>query len=204
MANALDEGLLCRSAERGAAEQTRRNPGDFTGTRPLPAPWTSTADRATGRSGQRQQRSPHPLKLKQTDAKILQAIEEALVRMERARTASAATAASPSRRAARSDSLDARLHHLQTEAELVKPCPSRPLLRSSTSDKLDAPAAARRGGAQVVASTTQQHVPVHHHPRGRASVRGSRPRWPSSAARRTTSPSPRCRASARTKASLPL
>jgi RNA polymerase-binding protein DksA len=48
-----------------------------------PLPHRPCQPPATGRSDQRQQRSPIQLKLKQTDAKILQAIEEALLRLEK-------------------------------------------------------------------------------------------------------------------------
>src|SRR6187402_2286130 len=83
MSNALDEALLTTLKEallRKRAEILAAS----TGTRPLPASMDvnsrqgDLADQASGNN------EVHiALKLKQTDAKILQAIEEALVRMEK-------------------------------------------------------------------------------------------------------------------------
>ena len=60
------------------------------------------------------------LKLKQTDAKILQAIEEALFRMEKGTYGICRDCGEPIAPAATErDPVDARLHHLQGKAELV-------------------------------------------------------------------------------------
>ena len=87
------------------------------------------------------------LKLKQTDAKILQAIEEALWRIEkgtygvvpRLRRADC-------RSAAERDPVDARLHHLQGKAELVTDL--LPLLQEFYRDEAG-DAAAASGGARA-------------------------------------------------------
>ena len=74
------------------------------------------ADQATGNN------EVHiALKLKQTDAKILQAIEEALLRIEKGtygicRDCGEPIAAGPAER----NPLDAGVHHLQGEAAVVK------------------------------------------------------------------------------------
>ena len=61
------------------------------------------------------------LKLKQTDAKILQAIEEALCRIEKGTYGICRDCGEPiAAAAAERDSLDPRLHHLQGKAERVK------------------------------------------------------------------------------------
>ena len=60
------------------------------------------------------------LKLKQTDAKILQAIEEALVRIDKGTYGVCRDCGEPIvAGAAERDPVDARLHHLQGKAELV-------------------------------------------------------------------------------------
>ena len=76
------------------------------------------------------------LKLKQTDAKILQAIEEALCRIEKGtygicRDCGEEIAAGP----AQCDSLDPRLHHLQGKTERVKHTELLELLRDFYRDK---------------------------------------------------------------------
>ena len=79
----LDETLLGTLKETSCSE-AGRDPATSTGTRPLPASMDvnsrqgDLADQASGNNEVHIQ-----LKLKQTDAKILQAIEEALVRMEK-------------------------------------------------------------------------------------------------------------------------
>ena len=101
------------------------------------------------------------LKLKQTDAKILQAIEDALYRIEKGhvwrlpRLRRADRAGAPER-----DSLDPRLHHLQGKAERVKPADLLDLLREFYRDKADAAAAARRERALRRRLRLQQHLPV--------------------------------------------
>ena len=103
------------------------------------------------------------LKLKQTDAKILQAIEEALYRMEKGtygdlpRLRRADRAGAPER-----DSLDPRLHHLQGKAELVKATELLELLARVLPRQAGDAAAPRRGRAATSAdydfNNTYQYV----------------------------------------------
>ena len=102
------------------------------------------------------------LKLKQTDAKILQAIEEALCahrqghlrRLPRLRRADR-------RGAAERDSVDARLHHVQGKAELVTDLLGR-CCRSSTATSwptlLRHQAGARGSSAQYDVNNTYQYI----------------------------------------------
>ena len=77
------------------------------------------------------------LKLKQTDAKILQAIEEALVPHGEGHLRHLPRLRRPDRAGpARGDSLDAGLHQLQAEAERVKPADLASVLREFHRDKL--------------------------------------------------------------------
>ena len=77
------------------------------------------------------------LKLKQTDAKILQAIEEALYRMEKGTYGVCRDCGDPIAPAtARGHSLDARLHQLQAEAEPVTPAEMVAVVREFHREKL--------------------------------------------------------------------
>ena len=83
--------------------------------------WRTTRVRATWRIRRAGNNEVHiQLKLKQTDAKILQAIEEALWRIEKGTYGVCRDCGEPIAEARlSSDSLDEGLHHLQGKAELV-------------------------------------------------------------------------------------
>ena len=111
------------------------------------------------------------LKLKQTDAKILQAIEEALWRIDKGHLRHVPRLRRADRAgAAQRDSLDARLHHLQGKTELVTrpPAAAAGVLPREAGD-----AAAPPGGrAAHRAVRRQQHLPIHHQPRRNAADLG--------------------------------
>ena len=99
------------------------------------------------------------LRLKQTDAKILQAIDEALMRIEKG-TFGICTRLrrADCRGAAQRHSLDARLHHLQRKAEGVTratdPRRTDPRLLSRARRPADAPRGRRRSSSPTTTSTT--------------------------------------------------
>ena len=131
------------------------------------------------------------LKLKQTDAKILQAIEEALYRMEKGTYGDLprlrrADRAGPAER----HPLDARLHHLQGKAELVKATETARAPAEFYRDKLAHAAAPRRRRAARRALRLQQHLPVRHRPRRHARSAGCATPSPTWAARSTSVPEP--------------
>ena len=147
------------------------------GVKPLPATIEvnsrqgDLADQASGNNEVHIQ-----LKLKQTDAKILQAIEEALYRMEKGtygicRDCGEEIAAA----AAERHSLDPRLHHLQGKAKLVKATELLAVLREFYRDKLDHDGSGTSPSRRHVAALRfQQHLPVRHLPRGRAAELAAR------------------------------
>ena len=176
------ERLGARPIGRGDADDVHENPMDVQtfkdallkkrteilgtgGIKPLQASMENNtrqgdmADQASGNNEVHIQ-----LKLKQTDAKILQAIEEALWRIEKGTYGVCRDCGEPiAAGAAERDSVDARLHHLQGKAELVTDL--LPLLQEFHRDKLADAAAARGGRAARRPVRRQQHLPVHHQPR---------------------------------------
>ena len=110
------------------------------------------------------------LKLKQTDAKILQAIEEALRRIEKGTYGICRDCGEPiAAAAAQRHPLDPRLHHLQGKTERVKPPISLQLLTRLLPRQVGAPRSATSPAARLVGNydfnNTYQYV---DQPRGRA------------------------------------
>ena len=105
------------------------------------------ADQATGNNEVHIQ-----LKLKQTDAKILQAIEEALERIQKGHLRRVPRLRrAHCRGAAERDPLDARLHHLQGETEFVTPAELLALLQEFYRETLEL-FNARQSNARSVAA----------------------------------------------------
>ena len=177
------------------------------GTAAKPLQWTmennsgrqgDMADQASGNNEVHIQ-----LKLKQTDAKILQAIEEALQphraghlrRLPRLRRADR-------RGAAERDSVDARLHHLQGKAEGVAHVTAG--RAASSSSPISPPSAwrccsATRPAPASSATTTSTTPTSTSSAARRRTSPGCRTRWPSSA-RRCRRRRRRCRCPAVAKA----
>ena len=162
-------------------------------------PWPTRCDTNTRQGDLADQASGNNevhihLKLKQTDAKILRrSRRRSAARSRTAPTACAATAASRSRAARlERDSLDARLHHLQGEAEgVTSPTPSLPRRRPACAPPGGLPRSPgpaeppRRRRDAHGRLRVQQHLPVRDRPRGDPRAVGAR--------RGRRSRAPRCR-----------